>query len=449
MCAKPAPSAVAKEKAAVAVVKELRRRGFIALFAGGCVRDKIMRREPEDFDVATDARPDDVIAAFPATKKVGARFGVVLVIKHGIPIEVTTFRRDDEYLDGRRPTQVEFTDARGDASRRDFTVNGLFMDPVSGRILDYVNGRKDIKAKLIRAIGDPVARFAEDRLRMLRAIRFACALGFEIEPKTFDAIKRFAHDIKGVSLERVVEELKRMLTSEAPDRAVRMMQETGLNDVILPEVSAMVGVEQPSNFHPEGDVFEHTCFALSYLRSPSFELAMGVLLHDVGKVTTIQRADRIRFPSHESEGAQIAKSVCRRLKLSNASTERIAWLVRKHMTFKDVENMRLSTLKRLLGHEGFMELAELQRVDALASTGDLSHYNFCMAKLREFGEERTKPKPLIDGHDLIELGLEPGPIFGEILKQVQEEQLDEKLRTREQALARARQIARNISRRVK
>jgi len=277
---------------------------------------------------------------------------------------------------------------------------------------------------------------------MLRAIRFASNLGFEIETETFEAIKRFAHDIRGVSPERIAAELERILTGADPARAVRLMQESGLNDAILPEVSRMVGVPQPDNFHPEGDVFEHTVLCLSLLKEPSFELAMGVLLHDVGKPETIVFNDRIRFPGHEAKGAEIARAICRRLRLSNYSTDRIVYLVKRHMVFKDVENMRLGKLKRFLTSDGFDELLELHRVDALASTKDLTHYEFCLRKIEEFGKERLKPPPLINGRDLIAMGLKPGPIFSKILNTVREEQLDEKIRTREEALARAREIAR-------
>ena len=430
------------ERAATEVVRALQEHGHEAYFVGGSVRDMIRGETPpdRDIDIATDATPDEVTAIFKPSKLVGAHFGVVIVVQDGVNIEVATFRADGEYMDGRRPESVTFTDAEGDVARRDFTINALLYNPITKQVIDHVGGQKDIEARLIRAIGDPHERFAEDHLRLLRAARFAGRLGYDVEPKTARAIRDLAGKIQTVSAERIAEELKKVLLNKGRERCFRLMEGLGLLQHILPEVSAMVGVEQPPNWHPEGDVFEHTMLALSLLDRPSLELAWGVLLHDVGKPVTIVHEDRIRYPAHEAVGGKMAADICRRLKMSNESRDRIVYLVKRHMCFKDVEKMRLSTLKKHLGHPGFDELLELHRVDALASNGDLSYCNFCIEKLQELGEERVKPEPLITGHDLIRLGLEPGPVFSEILSTIQDEQLDETLTTRKDALARAREL---------
>ncbi|MEW6355884.1 MAG: CCA tRNA nucleotidyltransferase [Planctomycetota bacterium] len=432
------------ERIATEIVRKLQRRGYQAYFVGGGVRDMIRGEPPTDIDVATDATPDDVKSLFKPSKLVGAHFGVVIVVEDGVQIEVATFRADGDYVDGRRPETVTFTDAEGDVRRRDFTINALLYDPVADKLIDLVGGRADIEARLVRAIGDPRDRFAEDHLRLLRAVRFAARLGFDIEPETAAAIRDLAEKIKIVSAERIAEEMKKILVSDGRERGIRLMEELGLLRHILPEVSDMVGVAQPPNLHPEGDLFQHVLLMLSHLKDPSPELAWGVLLHDIGKPRTIVVEDRIRYPGHEAVGAELASDICRRLKMSNESRDCIVYLVKRHMCFKDVENMRLSTLKRLLAHPAFPELLELHRVDALASGGDLTSYNFCVRKRAELGEERVKPPPLIDGHDLIALGLKQGPMFSKILSNIEEEQLDEKLTTRDEALARARELARHL-----
>ncbi|NOZ22722.1 MAG: CCA tRNA nucleotidyltransferase [Planctomycetes bacterium] len=429
------------QRIATEVVRELQGRGYEAYFVGGGVRDMIRGETPTDIDVATNATPDEVESIFRPSKLVGAHFGVVVVVQDGVQVEVATFRADGDYLDGRRPEEVTFTDAEGDVRRRDFTINALLYDPIADKLIDLVGGKADIEARLIRAIGEPRDRFAEDHLRLLRAVRFAARLRFDIEPETARAIRDLAEKIKIVSAERIGEEMRKILVAKGRDRGIRLMEELGLLLHVVPEVSDMVGVEQPPNLHPEGDLFEHVLLMLSYLKDPSPELAWGVLLHDIGKPRTIEYADRIRYPGHEAVGADLAAGVCRRLKMSNESRDAIVYLVRRHMCFKDVENMRLSTLKRLLGHPEFPELIELHRVDALASGGDLTHYKFCVQKREELGEERMKPAPLITGHDLIKLGLEPGPAFSKILSTIQDEQLDEKLTSREDALARAKELA--------
>jgi len=429
------------KRVATEIVRELQSRGYEAYFVGGGVRDMIRGEPPTDIDIATSATPDDVKSIFKHSKLVGAHFGVVIVVQDHVQVEVATFRADGDYADGRRPEKVTFTDAEGDVRRRDFTVNALLYDPITDEIIDRVGGRADIEAKVIRAIGEPRERFAEDHLRLLRAVRFAARLEFDIEPRTADAIRDLAEKIKLVSAERIAEEMKKILVNPGRERGIRLMEELGLLRHILPEVSDMVGVEQPPNLHPEGDLFEHVMLMLSHLDDPSPELAWGALLHDIGKPKTIVYEDRIRYPGHEAVGARLASDVCHRLRMSRESRDTIAYLVKRHMGFKDVQNMRLGTLKKFLGHPSFAELLALHRVDALASGGDLTYHDFCVQKIEELGEERVKPEPLITGHDLIELGLEPGPRFSQILSTIQDEQLDEKLTTREQALARARKLA--------
>jgi poly(A) polymerase len=423
------------------VFRKLQAKGYQAVFAGGCVRDMLMGRTPTDYDVATNGTPDDVCRIFPKAKLVGAHFGVVIVVMDSHQFEVATFRAEGEYLDGRHPSAVTFTTAEGDVRRRDFTVNGLLYDPVADKVLDYVGGEADIKARLVRVIGDPRARFAEDHLRLLRAVRFAAFLDFEIEAVTRKAILEMTPKIKTVSAERVAEELKKLLTRHGASRGLKLLHEVGLLREIMPEVEAMVGIEQPPTWHPEGDVFTHTALTLSFLENPSFDLAMGALLHDVGKPITIERGERIRYPYHESVGAEIADKICHRLKLSTESRERIVWLVKRHMVFVGADKMRLSTLKRLFASPGYDDLLALHKADALASTNDLSMYDYCVEMRRKLGEVKISPSPLITGDDLIAMGLAPGPLFKEILSRVREEQLEEKLHTRDAALARARQLA--------
>jgi len=430
---------------ATGIVRALQAKGYQAVFAGGCVRDMLMGREPTDYDVATNATPEEVCRLFPKAKLVGAHFGVVIVVMDGHQFEVATFRSEGEYLDGRHPSHVTFTTAEGDVRRRDFTVNGLLFDPIAGQVLDFVGGQADIPARLIRAIGNPRARFAEDHLRLLRAVRFAAFLDFEIEPETQRAIIELAPRIKLVSAERIAEELKKMLTRHGAPRGMKLLHEAGLLRQILPEVEAMAGVEQPPTWHPEGDVFTHSVLALSFLETPSFELAMGTLLHDVGKPVTIERGERIRYPYHESVGAEITDRICQRLKLSNESRDEIVWLVKRHMVFVGADKMRLSTLKRLFASPWFDDLLAVHKADVLASTNDLSEHDFCVAKRRELSQEKISPAPLITGDDLIAMGLEPGPIFKQILSQVREEQLEEKLTTREAALERAKEIIREVN----
>jgi poly(A) polymerase len=449
---------------AIGIVKRLRKNGFSALFAGGCVRDMLMGIPPEDYDIATDARPDDIINIFKRTVPIGIHFGVVLVMENDFEFEVATFRSDGTYSDGRHPDTVTFCDARGDALRRDFTINGMFYDPIEDKHFDYVGGEDDLKARLIRAIGNPFERFDEDRLRLIRAVRFACRFNFKIEDQTAEAIKKLHDKVLTVSSERIRDELRKTLTGPNPDTSIKMLDDLNLLHEILPEVTAMKGVEQPENFHPEGDVFTHTLLTLTKLADGrkatdtrgehhpvsddldkkdlygSWELAMAVLLHDIGKPVTFEIADRIRFNNHDSVGAKMAEKICERLRMSNAEKERIAWLVKMHLYLRHAQEMRISKLKRLFAHEGYPELAALYKVDSLASTVNLDDYNFCQNMFEELKVEEIKPEPLITGNDLITLGLKPGPIFSEILDAIKNEQLEQKITTKEEALKKAKEL---------
>lgn len=425
---------------AVQIVQTLQKHGYKAFLAGGCVRDMIMGKESFDYDIATDAMPHDVIRIFQKTIPVGIQFGVVIVVKEGHNFEVATFRTEDSYSDGRHPDRISFSTPENDVKRRDFTINGLLYDPVKDEILDYVGGRKDIEAGIVRTIGDPIERFTEDKLRMIRAARFACRFHFSIHKDTQQAIMQLAPQIHMVSAERIREELEKIITGPNPHIGIKLLEELHLLQEILPEVSNTRGVQQPENFHPEGDVFIHTLLALSKMENPSWTLAMGVLLHDIGKAVTFTVTDRIRFNLHEKVGADMATKICDRLKTSTDDKERIRWLVLKHLCFKDAQKMRLNKLKRLFAEEGYPELAELCRADALASSGDLSDYDYCQEMFQKLSREEVKPEPLITGHDLIAMGLQPGPLFKEILTKIEDEQLDGNLTTKEAAIERVKEL---------
>ena len=425
--------------AAAQIIRTLRDSGHQAYLVGGCVRDLVLGREPEDFDVATDATPDQVMQLFPETYAVGARFGVVLVPVEGkLPIEVATFRSDGLYTDGRHPDEVTYTrDPREDVARRDFTINGLLLDPLENdKVLDFVGGRADLEAGVIRAIGEPGRRFAEDKLRMLRAVRFAARFSYSIEPRTFVAIGEHAREIQKVSHERVRDELVKMLTEGRARRAFELLDESGLLIEVLPEVAAMKGVAQPPQFHPEGDVWVHTLMLLEGLKpSGSATLAVGALLHDVGKPPTFRVApDRIRFDGHAEVGTKMAEEICRRLRFSNDDTNRICALVANHLRFIDVPRMKESTLKRFLRLPQFDEHLELHRLDCLASHGDLSLYELVEQKLASTPPAEIRPAPLLTGDDLIAAGYTPGPSFKEILRAVEDAQLEGTLTDKTQAL---------------
>ena len=422
------------------IIQTLRQRGYEAYLAGGCVRDKLLGVEPKDFDVATSAHTIDVCRIFPHTIPVGAQFGVVLVMHEGIQCEVATFRSDGVYLDGRHPESIRFSSPREDALRRDFTINGMFYDPVVEEVIDYVHGRQDLAAGVIRAIGDPHARFSEDRLRMLRAVRLAARLNFTIAKKTFVAVQELAPTIVDIAWERIGDEITKILTERGAKRAFELLAASGLLSIILPEINAMRGVEQSPDFHPEGDVFVHTLLLLDKLNAPTETLALGALLHDVAKPLCQERkGDRITFYGHCEKGAEMAVNICQRLRRSRTTWERVEYLVKNHLRILSASDMRASTLKRLLREDGVEELLELARLDALSSSGDLRPYEFCKQKLAELGPEQIAPPRLLTGKDLISLGLPPGPRFKEMLNAVEEAQLEGRILTREDALAWVRQ----------
>src|SRR5713101_3985261 len=443
---------------AVEIVRTLRERGFQAYLVGGCVRDLLLGREPADYDVATDATPQQVMAIFPKTYAVGAQFGVVLVEtgnlsrravdqqpatcpgepRAGNCIEVATFRNDGIYSDGRHPDEVRYTRTpQEDVQRRDFTINGLLLDPLeNNKVLDFVGGQGDLKAGIIRTIGDAERRFTEDKLRMLRAVRFAARFGYGVEAKTMHAVKRLAGSSHDVSRERVRDELTKMLTEGHARRAFELLDESGLLVEVLPEIAKMKGVEQPPQFHPEGDVWVHTLMLLESLApncSPT--LAWGALLHDVGKPPTFRVApDRIRFDNHAEVGTRMAEEICRRMRFSNEETEKIMELVSNHMCFPEVTRMRESTLKRFLRMPNFEEHLELHRIDCGASHRDLTLYDFVNEKLHALPEEQIRPKPLLTGDDLIASGYQPGPRFKEILSACEDAQLEGSVQDKSQAV---------------
>ncbi len=416
----------------------LRRNRYQALLVGGCVRDLLLGREPADYDVTTDATPDQVAALFPESVAVGAQFGVILIPRDGVKVEVATFRSDTGYSDGRHPDSVVYSKApQEDVQRRDFTINGLLMRHDTGEVLDYVDGQADLK-KTIRAIGEPGRRFKEDNLRMMRAVRFAARFGFEIEAETFRAIRRHVAEIHQVSPERLREELTKMLTEGAARPAFELLDETWLLQQVLPEIGAMKGVEQPPQFHPEGDVWIHTRMMLEGLPTgASPTLAWGVLLHDVGKPPTFQSkaetGDRIRFNHHVEVGVRMAEVICRRLRFSNEETEQILALVDNHMKFGAVEEMRASTLKRLVRLPRFEEHLALHRLDCLSSHGNLDSYGFVRRFLEMTPPEQVRPERLLNGDDLQEMGFQPGPLFSQILQALEDAQLEGQIRTREEA----------------
>ncbi len=393
-----------------------------------------MGRPPGDYDIATSATPDQVMGLFPRTVPVGFEFGVVVVIESGRAFEVATFRVDRGYADGRHPVAVRYTGPEEDARRRDFTINGLFLDLLTGEVLDFVGGQDDIRRRIVRAIGDPGERFREDRLRLVRAVRFAARLQFEIDPATRAALEREAPALGEISAERLRDELLKIITNEGAERGLELLEETGLLKQFLPEVSSMKGVLQPKEFHPEGDVFEHTRLMLELTKSPSVVLALAVLLHDVGKPPTFRVEDRIRFDNHDVVGAEMAGRICRRLRVSNRVREGVVGAIGNHMRMRHVQEMREAKLKRLLARPTFADELELHRVDCLASHKDISNWEFCVRKLEEYGEEEIKPIPLVTGRDLIHEGHSPGPAFKEMLALVEEAQLENRVRTKEEAM---------------
>lgn len=420
-------------KGALHIINKLTNSGHRALFAGGCVRDYLMGLTPTDWDIATDAGPDEVLSLFERTLAIGARFGVVSVMLDDGNYEVAQFRAEGPYLDGRHPSSVEPADEKQDAQRRDITINGMFFDPIKNQLLDYVGGQEDIRRELIRAIGKPAKRFEEDHLRMLRVLRFAARFEYGIEAETYSAIQRLAPLIERTSAERKRDEFTAMLTGGRADIAFGLMRETGLLAEVLPEVARMTGVAQPPEYHPEGDVWTHTMKALGMLESPGTVFAWAVLLHDVGKPETFTQTDRIRFREHDTVGARISEEICERLNMPSNEKRRISDIIKNHMKFREVKNMRESTLKRFLREPFFSELIELHRIDRLASQGDLETYEFCLEQLALTGDDAFHPKRSIDGNALTEMGFEPGPVFQEILTSLENEQLEGRALTRPEA----------------
>src|SRR5205809_3758034 len=430
---KPSPM----EKTAREIAARLRENGHMAYFAGGCVRDMVRGLTPKDYDIATDARPEAVQKLFPRTYAVGAHFGVIIVLENGFQFEVATFRSDEGYIDGRHPSAVRFSSPEEDAKRRDFTINGMFYDPVAEEVIDFIGGRSDIAAKLVRAIGDPAQRFAEDRLRMLRAVRFATTLDYKIDSQTWEALLASAPSIHQISAERIRDELVRIFLSPISLRGWDHLDSSGLMRAILPELEAMKGVLQPEQFHPEGDVFQHTRLLLQFLQETvSVPLVFAVLLHDVAKpvTATVDKTGRIRFNEHDRIGAAMTEAIMRRLRFSGAEIEATVEMVRQHMVFKDVPKMRVAKLKRFMARPTFGEELQLHRVDCASSHGMMDNYEFLLRKREEFANEPIIPPPLVRGDDLIALGLKPGPKFREILEAVETRQLEGTLRTREEAL---------------
>jgi len=418
----------------------LRQNGHRALLAGGCVRDLRLGRPPADYDIATDARPERVLELFPGSLSVGAQFGVVVVVESGLQVEVATFRADGTYSDGRHPDAVTFSqDPAEDARRRDFTINGLLMDPETQEVLDFVGGQQDLESRVIRAIGDPERRFREDKLRLVRAVRFAARLGYNIQPATFAALRALSPEAAQVSAERLRDELTKILTEGSARRGFEMLEESGLLQALLPEVARMRGVEQPPQFHPEGDVWIHTRLLLEGLaRGCSPTLAWGVLLHDVGKPPTFSPPrgpeGRIRFDQHVEVGARMAEVICQRYRFSSEDSDQVVALVANHLRFKDAGQMKLSTLKRFVRLTRFEEHMELHRLDCLASHGQMEAYEFVSKFLTETPPEVVRPARLITGNDLSQLGFRPGPVFREILQAVEDAQLEGRVVNRAQAL---------------
>ncbi len=437
-----------QRETAFKVVQMLQGEGFIALFAGGCVRDHLLGRIPKDYDVATDAFPEEVEALFPKTIPIGKAFGVIAVVDGKETVEVATFREEVGTLDGRHPETILFSAAKEDALRRDFTINGMFYDPVSGQLHDYVHGQRDLKKKILTAIGDPAERFADDHLRMLRAVRFAHNLDFALDPKTEEAIRSMAHRITKISAERIEAEFTRTLTeSSKPGDALEHLHQLGLLEHILPEIIPMIGQEQPPQFHPEGDVFEHTVLMLNLMdeekQSVTYtprELAYTVLLHDVGKPPTASVGPgsdgkpRIRFDGHAAIGAEMAEAILIRLKFPNKEKQHIVEAIRGHMRFMDVQKMRTSTLRKMIGAKTFDLEMELHRIDCLGSHAMLDNYDFVHGYMEEMANEPILPEPWLCGHDLIDMGIKEGRLIGKILKEAYDAQMEDRFANRDELL---------------
>lgn len=424
---------------ATEMVSRLQTAGFAAYWVGGCVRDYLLGREPVDYDIATSAVPDQIEALFRRTVPVGRKFGVMLVLEGGHEFQVATFRAEADYQDGRHPERVTFSDAKADASRRDFTVNGLFYDPVGKVLHDWVGGEADLKAKRLRTIGAPEERFAEDHLRLLRVVRFAAQLDFQIEQETFAALKANAPTIRTVSAERIREELIKLFRPPHAARGLDLLRDSGLLEQILPEIAAMMNCEQTPDYHPEGNVYNHIRLMLTKLPPDAVaSLPWTVLMHDVAKPVTASRNPQtggINFYGHEKVGAEMAEEILQRLKFPRKQTEEIAAVVLHHMQFKDVKEMRKSTLRRMLMRETFPLELELHRLDCLGSHGMLDHYDFMIEQAKELEKQPEIRPPLLTGDDLKALGVKPGPHMGELLAEIREKQLQDELKSGDEARA--------------
>jgi len=421
---------------AVSAVQRLQSAGFIAYFAGGCVRDLIMNNQPKDYDIATNASPSQVEALFPGAETSGKSFAVTRSPVNGVFFEIATFRMDHSYSDGRRPESISFSDPETDAQRRDFTINAIFLDPVTNEFYDFTGGKGDINAHVIRCVGDPDSRFTEDHLRMIRAIRFAGVLDFIIHPLTADAIRKNAHKISKISAERIHDELTRILMeSNKPGNSLVLMDQVGLLANVLPEVAAMKGQKQPQEFHPEGDVFNHTVAMLNMMKHRSPQLAYSILFHDIGKPSTAFSApDRIRFNNHAAEGMIIAQKIMQRLKFSSDDIDAICHCVKNHMRFMDVQKMRRSTLRRLIGAPTFPIELELHRLDCESSHGNLSNFRFLQEFQNQLSEEPALPAPWVSGNDIIKMGIPESPLVGKFRVMAYDAQLEGHVKDREELL---------------
>ena len=433
---------------AVKIIEILSDAGFESYIVGGAVRDLLIEKNPKEYDICTSATPNEINKIFKKSKLVGQSFGVSIVLQDKYAFEIATFREDFDYLDGRRPDKVKYTkNAEYDVKRRDFTVNGLLFDPIANKIIDYCDGLLDLKNKIIRTIGDPFERFSEDYLRILRAIRFSNQLNFEIEKKTSIAMDELSHKVVNISIERVRDEISKILLSLSPAKGIRLLDKYHILNTFIPEILEMKNIQQPPDFHPEGDVFVHTCLVLDKLSEStsenSVEVVYGALFHDIGKPDTYHKTDRIRFNRHEYVGANKAEKICKRLKFSNKQTELIVSLVKEHMKFGNIKNMKKSTFKKFVSMENFNDHLKLHKADCLGSHGDLSLFDFTLQKLDQLNNEPILPKPFLNGNDLIDLGIKPGPIYKSILSKIFDDQLEGNIKSRDEALIKLKEVIKN------
>ena len=433
---------------AVKIIEILSDAGFESYIVGGAVRDLLIEKNPKEYDICTSATPNEINKIFKKSKLVGQSFGVSIVLQDKYAFEIATFREDFDYLDGRHPDKVKYTkNVEYDVKRRDFTVNGLLFDPIANEIIDHCNGLLDLKNKIIRTIGDPFERFSEDYLRILRAIRFSNQLNFEIEKKTSIAMDELSHKVVNISIERVRDEISKILLSLSPARGIKLLDKYHILNTFIPEILEMKNIQQPPDFHPEGDVFVHTCLVLDKLSEStsenSIEVVYGALFHDIGKPDTYHKTDRIRFNRHEYVGANKAEKICKRLKFSNKQTELIVSLVKEHMKFGNIKNMKKSTFKKFVSMENFNDHLKLHKADCLGSHGDLSLFDFTLQKLDQLNNEPILPKPFLNGNDLIDLGIKPGPIYKSILSKIFDDQLEGNIKSRDEALIKLKEVTKN------